>query len=95
VLRELQPFDDRVAMKGLDAAAVRAVVELMGRCAAWAHLRSGGRQGAAIADEWVDFGERRRMRKSLLAAALDAAADVQRDWRQYCEAYDAGQFSGA
>jgi len=32
------------------------------------------------------------MRKSLLAAAQDAASDTRRDWKRYCAAYDAGEF---
>ena len=92
VLRALQPTEDRVSLKGASRADLASTLDLMGRCVAWAHLRSGGREGSAIADEWIEFGRRRAMRKSLLAAAQDAASDTRRDWKRYCAAYDAGEF---
>lgn len=93
VLRDLQPSEDRVTLDvrhtGLDQ--VGGVIGEMGQMMAWAHLRSSGRQGSAIADALVDFGaSAKSWRRDLLDAAHRCAAQVESDWEVYCEAYDAG-----
>ena len=95
VLRELQPAKDR-----LDLAAVRGrnkplrgAIETKAQTVAWAHLRSGGRQGSAIADEWIAFAERGAMNAELLGYAREYATIVQRDWETFAKAYDRGAFS--
>ncbi|SDZ72149.1 Uncharacterized conserved protein, DUF2252 family [Variovorax sp. YR266] len=93
VLRDLQPSEDRVTLDvrhtGLDQ--VRDVIGEMGQMMAWAHLRSSGRQGSAIADALVDFGaSAKSWRRDLLDAAHQCAAQVESDWEVYSEAYDAG-----
>ncbi len=95
VLRDLQPSQDRVALAAADADPGRAerLVTLMGRITAWAQLRSSGRQGSAIADDLIDFGQRRKWRAELAAAAREAAERVQADWRTYAAAYDDGAFA--
>ncbi|HMN93850.1 MAG TPA: DUF2252 family protein [Hydrogenophaga sp.] len=94
VLRDLQPSEDRVALAVAEPDAARAerLVMTMGRLLAWAQLRSSGRQGSATADELMDFGGREGWRKKLMEAAQVSAETVQRDWAQYCEAYDDGLF---
>jgi uncharacterized protein (DUF2252 family) len=96
VLRDLQPSEDRVTLDvrhtGLDQ--VRDVIGEMGQMMAWAHLRSSGRQGSAIADALVDFGaSAKSWRRDLLDAAHQCAAQVEADWKVYCEAYDAGKLA--
>ena len=96
VLRALQPSEDRVALDapkvGLDK--IREVVEEMGRLVAWAHLRSAGRQGSAIADELIDFGaSRKKWQGDLMLAARECAKQARKDWAAYCAAYDRGAFS--
>ncbi|UVH59344.1 DUF2252 domain-containing protein [Variovorax paradoxus] len=96
VLRDLQPSEDRVTLDvrhtGLDQ--VRDVIGEMGQMMAWAHLRSSGRQGSAIADALVDFGaSAKSWRRDLLDAAHQCAAQVESDWEVYCEAYDAGKLA--
>ncbi|MET3183665.1 UNVERIFIED_ORG: uncharacterized protein (DUF2252 family) [Variovorax guangxiensis] len=93
VLRGLQPSEDRVSLDvrrtGLDH--VRGTIAEMGQLMAWAHLRSSGRQGSAIADALVDFGASvKSWRRDLLDAAHQCAAQVEEDWEAYSEAYDAG-----
>ncbi|SFH64722.1 Uncharacterized conserved protein, DUF2252 family [Collimonas sp. OK307] len=94
VLRGLQPSEDRVtvlhARHTLDE--IRQVMTVMGNLAAWAQLRSAGRQGSANADELIAFGTSKKWKKQLLDAALTCAAQVQKDWQTYSKAYDAGAF---
>jgi uncharacterized protein (DUF2252 family) len=93
VLRALQPSEDRVtldqARSGEDA--LHGVMHTMGECVAGAQLRSSGRDGSAIADELIAFGQA-KWRKALIAAAGQCAEQVQEDWVTYCRAFDDGQF---
>ncbi len=96
VLRDLQPTSDRISLdegrSGFDA--VRGVVTEMGRILASAQLRSGGRDGSAIADELIAFGQG-AWRTALLGAARECAGQVEMDWAAYCTAYDDGAFAEA
>jgi uncharacterized protein (DUF2252 family) len=94
VLRALQPSEDRLALGARSARGQRlqAAIVQMGHCLAWAHLRSGGRQGSAVADELIAFGQAQRWRKSLLACAQQCATQTQRDWATYAQAFDDGAF---
>jgi hypothetical protein len=67
-------------------------VTVMGKCLAWAQLRSSGRGGSAIADELIAFGQRRGWRRKLLALAQHMADAVANDWATYARAYDEGAF---
>ncbi|AMO95733.1 hypothetical protein CFter6_3081 [Collimonas fungivorans] len=94
VLRGLQPSEDRVALKQPrhTLAEIQQVMTVMGNIVAWAQLRSAGRQGSAIADELIAFGESKKWKKQLLDAAQDCAAQVRKDWQTYSKAYDVGAF---
>lgn len=96
VLRALQPSEDRLT---LDRALQRTsdmeqTVGAMGRIVAWAHLRSAGREGSAIADELLDFGRREKWKSALLDASKDCAAQVRTDAAQFNAAWDDGAFNG-
>ncbi|AVQ84168.1 MULTISPECIES: DUF2252 domain-containing protein [unclassified Variovorax] len=93
VLRGLQPSEDRVSLdvKRTSPDQIRGVTDEMGQLMAWAQLRSSGRQGSATADALIDFGgSAKSWRKDLMAAAHQCAAQVVKDWEDYCGAYDAG-----
>jgi uncharacterized protein (DUF2252 family) len=94
VLRALQPSEDRVVLdgSGRGATGLTGVIRLMGQCTAWAHLRSSGREGSAIADELIEFGQARRWRKTLLSTAAHCAEQVAQDWAVYAQAFDDGAF---
>lgn len=85
ILRGLQPSEDRVALGDWNGKLRRLqeVLATMGQVTAWAHLRSGGRGGSAIADELVDFGRRTDWRSELQDAAIQCAASVTADWRAF------------
>lgn len=93
MLRGLQPSEDRVSLdvKRTSPDQIRGVTDEMGQLMAWAQLRSSGRQGSATADALIDFGgSAKSWRKDLMAAAHQCAAQVVKDWKDYCGAYDAG-----
>jgi uncharacterized protein (DUF2252 family) len=95
VLRSLQPSEDRVALINWNGKLPRLeqVVNSMAELSAWAHLRSGGRQRSAIADELIAFGNRRDWQMPLIELATRCEAQVQVDWNAYCDAYDRGAFA--
>ncbi|MFL9930163.1 DUF2252 domain-containing protein [Paraburkholderia sp. RL18-103-BIB-C] len=94
VLRSLQPSEDRVALSDWNGKLPRLeeVVNSMAELSAWAHLRSGGRQKSSIADDLIAFGNRRDWQLPLIGIATRCEAQVQVDWKAYCEAYDRGAF---
>jgi uncharacterized protein (DUF2252 family) len=96
VLRALQPSEDRVAISFRRASlrSTERLVRCMGHLVAWGHLRSSGRSGAAIADEFIAFGREQKWQRKLLSQAESCTAQLLEDWRTYAEAYDAGTFPG-
>jgi uncharacterized protein (DUF2252 family) len=95
VLRSLQPSEDRVALSDWDGKLPRleAVVNSMAELSAWAHLRSGGRQKSSIADDLIAFGSRKDWQLPLIELATQCEAQVNADWKAYCEAFDGGAFN--
>lgn len=90
VLRGLQPVEDRVpiAQYHNQIEHLSGVVKSMAECLAWGQLRSSGRQGSAIADELIDFAQRKKWRNKLTLIAQEMADLVKSDWAIYCEGYD-------
>lgn len=83
VLRELQPSEDRLDLEAARPDELREAVSAMGRIVAWDQLRSSGRQGSAIADELIAFGEELASRTTgLVELAGELAAQVRADWEE-------------
>ena len=91
-LRALQPSEDRLPFERLatQPELLEGAVGLLGRCVAWAQLRSSGRQGAANADALIEFAGRKKWRRQVAQAAAAAARQVTADWTAFAAAYDAG-----
>ena len=94
VLRALQPSEDRVAMSGAHQTGgdLDHLVCTMGQLVAWAQLRSAGRDDSAIADELIEFGQRKKWKEQLLSASHDCAVQARRDAASFNAAWDDGQF---
>jgi uncharacterized protein (DUF2252 family) len=94
VLRGLQPVEDRVNLKPRKAgvAGLEQTLETMAQLVAWSELRSGGLQGSSTADQLIDYWAKRSRQSKLLELAGTCARRTQRDWREYCEAFDHGAF---
>lgn len=90
VLKGLQPTQDRLALNKWNGKLKRLeqVIRSMGEIVAWSHLRSGGRAGAAIADEWIQFGTQCNWQAPLLEYATSYARKVEADWIKYSSEYD-------
>ncbi|HVT37766.1 MAG TPA: DUF2252 family protein, partial [Gemmatimonadaceae bacterium] len=85
MMRELQPFEDRLALEHWHGKLRRLqrVMTTMGEAVAWAQLRSASRQGSAGADDLIAFAHTRGWRRELLKYARQYARTATRDWRQF------------
>ena len=90
ILKGLQPAEDRVALDLWHGHIDRllGLMTTLGEVVAWSELRSAGRQGSAGADELIDFGGRKKWRTEILAVARACRKQVDRDWREFCSAFD-------
>jgi uncharacterized protein (DUF2252 family) len=93
VVRELQPMEDRLDLtsKSLrkDHQLLR-LLETMAQLTASGHLRSAGRQGSAIADDFLAFAASPGWTEELLERADAYAGQVADDFRAFRRAYRAG-----
>jgi len=95
VVKEMQPIADKI-----DFLLVRdrfqdiaCVIEDMAFLTASAQLRSAGRQGAALPDDLILFGQDTHWQHSLLEYAKRYAGQVKRDYQDFFTAYKTGYFS--
>lgn len=95
ILKELQPSADRIdyTMFGGNIKKLKNMLEDMAAISAWDTLRTGGRQGSAIADEFIYFAKSGpSIKKNLLDAAFRYTDTVDLYYKSYCKAYDKGDF---
>jgi uncharacterized protein (DUF2252 family) len=87
VLRELQPSQVRLSLELWDGTLGRLeeVMVTMGQLVAWSHLRSGGRQGSAVADQWMAFAGEKSWGPALVEFASSYSRQVERDWKEFVE----------
>jgi uncharacterized protein (DUF2252 family) len=91
ILRELQPTADRISLVNCKPKALHKALTTMAAVTAWSHLRSGGRQGSAIADAMIDFAASAdQWQGPLLDYARDYAQQVTTDFHTFKAAWDAG-----
>ncbi|MEI6544623.1 MAG: DUF2252 domain-containing protein [Methylococcales bacterium] len=86
VMRELLPDSDRLHLESWNGKLRRLekVMIAMGKVVAWGHLRSGGRQGSAIADDWIAFADRNSdWRNPLLEYGVSYSEQVESDWKVF------------
>ncbi|HLO85098.1 MAG TPA: DUF2252 domain-containing protein [Nostocaceae cyanobacterium] len=87
VLRELQPSQDSVSLKAADGKLGRLekLLQTMGEITAWNQLRSGGRQGSAIADNLINFAHYSGWRENVLEYARSYSQKVEQDYQDFCQ----------
>jgi uncharacterized protein (DUF2252 family) len=89
IIQEMQPEKD-----GLDFKLIRKsyrniyqTIDDMAVLTASAQLRSSGRQGAAPADELIDFGKKVQEQKELMEYAMAYTQTIRSDYRHFLDAY--------
>ncbi len=90
VLRDLQPSADRVSFTEKDGDPRRfdELMQAIGQCTAWSHLRGSGRQRSAIADELMAFASDEQWPKLLRKASVVCADNITSEWKVFSEAFD-------
>ncbi|KAM3092226.1 DUF2252 domain-containing protein [Phormidesmis sp. 146-12] len=94
VLRELQPTADRVDLTAWNGKIKRLqrVMQTMAEVTAWGQLRSGGRQGSAIADDLIAFAQDApNWHSVVLDYVRSYAAQVEADYIVFRDAFDQKQ----
>jgi len=86
-LRELQPTQDKVNLKSGDGKLGRLekLMQTMGEITAWGQIRSGGRQGSAITDDFIAFAHNPDWREQVLVYARSYAQQVRKDYQEFCQ----------
>lgn len=87
VLRELQPEEDRVSLQAWNGKLERLnkLIQAMGEVTAWDQLRSGGRQGSAIADDLIKFAHLSDWHNQILEYATSYSKQVELDYQEFCQ----------
>ncbi|MFM6603256.1 MAG: DUF2252 domain-containing protein, partial [Dolichospermum sp.] len=87
LLRELQPEEDAVSLQAWNGKLGRLekLIETMAEVTAWDQLRSGGRQGSAITDELINFGQSSQWHNSVLEYAVYYSQKVNQDFQEFCQ----------
>jgi uncharacterized protein (DUF2252 family) len=60
------------------------LMQSLGNVVAWAHLRSSGRQGSAIADQLIDFASKSKWKAEVMEYAKAYSQQVTQDWQEFC-----------
>ena len=95
LLKELQPSQDKIDLAACqgDIKELNSIITTFAEIVAWDQLRSSGRQGSATIDELIAFVETsNEWKKTLMTYSQDYAQQVQKDYQEYCTAYDDGYF---
>jgi len=94
VIKEMQPTADRIDFLLLQDRHkdVECAVEDMALLTASAHLRSAGRQGAALPDDLIAFGAGHHWQQSILDVGIRYTQQVKKDYKEYFDAFKEGFF---
>lgn len=89
-LRELQPTEDKLDLSSSKGKIKRLakLIHTLAEITAWGQLRSGGRQGSAIADQLIEFAAEPAWQTELLDYARHYSAIVESDYQVFRQAWD-------
>ena len=62
----------------------KQLMQSLGNVVAWAHLRSSGRQGSAIADQLIEFAGKSEWKTEVMEYAKTYSQQVTCDWQEFC-----------
>ncbi len=94
VVKELQPLEDKIDFTTMEADEEKLtnLLVTMGNIVAWNNLRSGGRQGSAIADTMIRFGEKLyKMEDEIMDYAEGYADTVRKYHKEFKKEYKPGK----
>jgi len=93
-LQEMQPTEDKINFELIKDAYrdIYQVIDDMALLTASAQLRSGGRQGSAVIDELIAYGENTDWHEAILNYALKYAKQVKKDYKEFVAGYKKGKY---
>jgi len=93
-LQEMQPTEDKINFELIKDRYrdIYQVIDDMAQLTASAQLRSGGRQGSAIIDELIAYGQNTTWHEAILQYALQYAKQVKQDYTEFMTGYKAGKY---
>ena len=94
ILRELQPLEDKINLEPVTGKLpqLEQLVNMIAKVIAWGQLRSAGRQGAADANDLMDFAHSSSgWQKELLRYAKHYVVQVNEDYQTFRSAYRHGK----
>jgi len=94
LIQEMQPTEDRIDFDLIKERYrdIYQVIDDMAILAASAHLRSSGRQGSAIVDDLIAFGESTDWHDRLIAYSEKYAKQTKKDYKDFVSDYKKGVF---
>ena len=94
VIRELQPSSDKINFKKIKEQHedIRQVINDMAMLTASAQIRISGRKGAAVADDLIEFGNKKGWQKKLIDLSKAYSNQVNNYYKIYSGKYNDGYF---
>lgn len=94
VIQEMQPTEDSINLNLVKPRYrdIYQVINDMAILTASAQLRSASRQGAANADEFIEFGKNDNWQDPIIACALKMVTKTKQDYREFCKGYKEGKY---
>ena len=85
VVKELQPVQDKMDFKLCDGSVdkIEEVILSMADIAAYAHLRSTGRQGSSTADELAEYVSRAKLQKEMYELSQELSTQMAKDYKEF------------
>lgn len=90
VMKAIQPSEDKIDFTRIEnkQGKLTELLEQMAHIVAWNNLRCGGRQGSAIADTMIRFGEKLyKIEDDILEYAEQYADQVRKYYKEYLKEY--------
>jgi uncharacterized protein (DUF2252 family) len=97
VIQEMQPTKDSINFKLIkkEYRNIYQVINDMAMLTASSQLRSSGRQGSAIADELIAFGQSDHWQQAILQYAIDYSHQVKKYYWEFSKDFKQGHFKVA
>jgi uncharacterized protein (DUF2252 family) len=94
IIQAMQPTADKINFELIKDRYrdIHQVIDDMGMLAASAQLRSSGRQGSAISDELIAYGQNIEWQEGVLKYAQQYAKQVKKDYKEYMREYKKGKY---
>jgi uncharacterized protein (DUF2252 family) len=94
VIQQMQPTEDKINFELLKDRYkdIDCVVDDMAVLTASAQLRSSGRQGSAVADKLIAYGQNNKWQESILNHAQQYAQQVKEDYKEFVTEYKKKNF---